>query len=783
MMTQNQIHRTLNEAGALDRIAEILSQEAFDSRSAVGRRVCSEFGFVDGRGELQLASCLQALRMLASTSERITLPPPQGLPPPSAPCRLEGSVPAAGTVPERLGGVQGLAVVAVEGRAQRSIWNTLIADEHPHGMTTFAGCQMRYLAGSAHGYLGAVGFSASALRLAARDRWMAWSGAQRRAHLNRVVCMSRFLIRPGIACANLASHLLGRVLRRLPLDFERRYGYRPWLVETFVGLEHDGASLRAANFLRVGETAGRGRQDRESRHAKPVKSVYMYALQPDWRRRLRVPHVDAAPALEPGAGLDSAAWAGNEFGGAALGDKRLSARLIKSAGLLAAYPGQAITGNAKTDRAAVDGYYRFIEQPAGSEVTVANILAPHRLRSIQRMRAQQTVLCIQDGSDLNFATRPNCDGLSIIGRNQTGAKTLGLHLHATLAVNAQGLPLGVLRCSFDGPPAIAGDRSGEAGKNGKRGASGKMQRWVDGFRDIVAATRDLTRSTRVISVMDREADFFQLFDEQRRLGRVELLVRAKHDRRLQTKGPKLFEKMAKGAPDGEVEVEIAGLTERPKARGKKARLARTKRLAICEIRYRQLLLPSTLAGAEAIPMWGVQIVETQPPAGEEAVQWRLLTSIPVTDLETSVQIVEHYLQRWRVEDFFRVLKSGCRVEYLAFHSADRLQRAIAINCVIAWRIQLMTLIGRQVPASGADLMFTDQELDFLRDYAAEYKLPPPDTLGAAVRLVALLGGHQNRKHDPVPGNQIMWRGQERLSMATLGHRIAGRRNSRIAIVS
>ena len=100
-------------------------------------------------------------------------------------------------------------------------------------------------------------------------------------------------------------------------------------------------------------------------------------------------------------------------------DKRLTARLIKSAALLADYPGRAITGTAKSDAAAVDGYYRFIEQPADSQVTVESILAPHRARSVQRMRSQDTVLCLQDGSDLNFATRPGCAGLGIIGRNQT----------------------------------------------------------------------------------------------------------------------------------------------------------------------------------------------------------------------------------------------------------------------------------------------------------------------------------------------------------------------------
>ena len=206
--------------------------------------------------------------------------------------------------------------------------------------------------------------------------------------------------------------------------------------------------------------------------------------------------------------------------------------------------------------------------------------------------------------------------------------------------------------------------------------------------------------------------------------------------------------------------------------GKKARPARSKRLARCEVRYRSLSLPATVKTLEPVRLSAVHIIETEPPEGEDAVRWYLLTSLPIDNPDAAREVIAFYLQRWRVEDYFRVLKSGCRVEHLAFHTADRLQRAIAINSVIAWRIMLMTLLGRQVPDCDAGLMFTDDELSFLRNYAVEYNQPTPDDLGAAARLVALLGGYQNRKHDPDPGNQIMWRGYERLSAATLGHRIA-----------
>ena len=391
MEHQNQILQTLRAPESQARLERIVAQEALNNRAAVGRRVCAEFGFVDARGSAQLAGCLKALNTLHKAG-RIALPASRRVGGAPTPQRFEAPVAAATAVPGTVEAVAGLSLERVEQGRQRRVWNTLLHFEHPQGTTTFAGCQVRYLVVSAHGVLGAVGFSAAALQLRAREAWMGWSGGQRLAHLHRVLCLSRFLIRPGVHCRNLASQVLGQVLARLAEDFEARYRYRPWLVETFVGPAHDGASFKAANFVWVGHTAGRGRQDRDHARARPVKSVYMYALEPHWRRRLGVARVDAAPALAPAEGLDSGAWTVNEFGGAPLGDQRLSARLVKSAGLLASLPGEAITANASHDRAAVKGYYRLIDQPVSSAVTPGNILAPHRARTLQRMRGQDTVL-------------------------------------------------------------------------------------------------------------------------------------------------------------------------------------------------------------------------------------------------------------------------------------------------------------------------------------------------------------------------------------------------------
>ena len=445
MEHQNQILQTLRAPESQARLERIVAQETLNNRAAVGRRVCAEFGFVDARGSAQLAGCLKALNTLDKAG-RIALPAPRRGGSAPTPQRFDAPVAAATAVPGTVEAVAGLSLERVEQGGQRRVWNTLLHFEHPQGTTTFAGCQVRYLVVSAHGVLGAVGFSAAALQLRAREAWMGWSAGQRLAHLHRVLCLSRFLIRPGVRCRNLASQVLGQVLARVAEDFEARYRYRPWLVETFVGPAHDGASFKAANFVWVGHTAGRGRQDRDHARARPVKSVYMYELEPHWRRRLGVARVAAAPALGPAEGLDSAAWTGNEFGGAPLGDQRLSARLVKSAGLLASLPGEAVTANASHDRAAVKGYYRLIDQPVSSAVTPGNILAPHRARTLQRMRGQDTVL---------WCARLTGEGQPVKVRRKEGITN---HLHPESCAG---------RCEAAGE-ALTGARTGRAIEHRKR---------------------------------------------------------------------------------------------------------------------------------------------------------------------------------------------------------------------------------------------------------------------------------------------------------------------------
>ena len=723
MNTQSQIKRTLSHA--LEAVRRLVARTAFRHRTAVAEAVCAEFGFYDARGAPQRGGCLKALRELEAGGG-VTLPPPaHPASGPKAPRRLGVPVPGPEAVPVDAGAVRGLRLELVTTEAQMRLWNELMGREHPRGAGPLVGRQLRYLIGSAHGWLGGLGVAAAALQLAPRDRWIGWNVPQRRAHLDRVVGLSRFLIRPSVHCRNLASRVLSLAMAALPGDFAQRYGYRPWLVETFVDpTQVAGTCFQAANWRRVGQTQGRGRQDRDRRAAETVKDIYVYPLEPDFRLQLGLPADGGRGPLGPAEGLDGAAWAQQEFGGAPLGDGRLSARLVQSAGAQAQRPGRAFSGVAKGDWPAVKGYYRLIDHPDAAAVTMAGILQPHRAQTIRRMQGQRMVLCVHDGSDLDYTGLAACEGLGVIGTNQTGAQSRGLHLHSTLAVTPEGLPLGVLRaaCTAPTPKPDGDDRPTSAIPIEEKETFG----WIAAHRECVAVATEMPQ-TRLLSVMDREADFFELFDEQRRQPRVDLLVRAKHNRTLDGEPRKLFAAVRQAPVQARVQVPVPRQSARPKRAKQKARPKRTARTATLAVRSQavQLRPPPYHRDKAPIALWVLHAVEEHAPPGVAPVEWFLLTTLEITAPEDAIQCLRWYCLRWRIEDWHRVVKSGCRIEALAHATAERLRRAIAINLVIAWRIMLMTLLGRETPDLPAEVLFSDLELQVLRAYAKKNGCRPP----------------------------------------------------------
>lgn len=280
---------------ALRIIRETIAEYAHTSRKEITRQVCDRLGWVDHRGRRkEMGAAVALLRF--HRKGWIELPPARGA---HRPTSRRQPLPEGFEVPEHAvdGALEQLGRIILEPVTEREdfrLWNGLISTFHYRGYAPFCGAQLRYLIGSARGIVGAMGFSAAALSVRDRDRWIGWNPAQRRANRHLIVNHSRFLILPWVKVPHLASHLLGRAARRLPADFQARYGYRPQLLETFVEQERfAGTCYRAANWIRVGKTQGRGRSDdrpwrQQQREAPPLalKSIWLYPLQAHWRARL-----------------------------------------------------------------------------------------------------------------------------------------------------------------------------------------------------------------------------------------------------------------------------------------------------------------------------------------------------------------------------------------------------------------------------------------------------------------------------------------------------------------
>jgi hypothetical protein len=410
--------------------------------------------------------------------------------------------------------------------------------------------------------------------------------------------------------------------------------------------------------------------------------------------------------------LEAARWAEQEFGDCELGDPRRTRRLVKIVREQAAQPSSSYSQAASGNRHALKGYYRFLNNQR-EDLNLDSLLQSHRTQTIRRMKRESTVLIVQDTTELNFSTRWACEGLGQLGSNQTGAQSRGLDLHSCLAVGGQsGLPLGVLRLHGYAPEPAQG-------KDPARPIQEKESyRWLEAYADACRIAA-MIPETRVINVTDREGDMFELFDLRRcQQGRkAELLVRAQYDRCLEGSDRKLFEELAAMPLAKRVCIPVPRQREhraKPSAVGRPALPAR---IAKVEVRFKEVSLsaPQTTQTRHKPPikLWAVYLREKYPPKGAAAVHWLLLTSIPIASVKQALKCVRWYCRRWRIEEWHRVMKSGCKILDHQNHTAQVLLRAIALDAVIAWRIMLLALLGREVPELPAGTLFDPCEREVL----------------------------------------------------------------------
>jgi hypothetical protein len=264
---------------------------------------------------------------------------------------------------------------------------------------------------------------------------------------------------------------------------------------------------------------------------------------------------------------------------------------------------------------------------------------------------------------------------------------------------------------------------------------------------------------------DSESDVFDVFAAPRSR-RLELVVRAAQNRQVKSElGPKLLEAVEATPAAGEMTVEVR------RSRKRKPRQARLE-VRHCRV---ELMPPSNhlhrkTLGPVPVSIVRVRELDTVPP-GEEPIEWVLITTVAVASLAGAIEIVKAYAQRWKVERYHYTLKSGCRIEDLQLETAARLERALALYNVVAWRLLQLTYWARAEPEAPCSVVLEDDEWKALLVADGVKTLPKtPPALRDAVRRIAKLGGFQGRKNDGEPGVQSLWWGFRRLMDFTLMYR-------------
>jgi hypothetical protein len=734
-------HQQLEAAESLAWIASRVSADAGLTRYRLAKEVCERFGWRDARGRLKEMACRKRLIALERRGT-IALPAARRERPQPRPDHAPAPV-----WPEVNGALGDLGVITLQpvdrGTPASATWHAMMAAHHPLGAGPLCGAQIRYLIISQrHGAVGGLAVNAAAWRVAARDQWLGWDDAKRRAQLHGVVCNSRFLILPTVRVKHLGSHVLRQLARRIAGDWQQRYGIAPWLMESYVEATRSGTVYRAANWIEVGMTTGRGRQDRAGKGGLPEKRVFVYPLSPARLKRL----CGQPPPPLPG-------WVRREFGGAKLGDRRLEDRLLSLAEAFFAKP-QANIPQACGAPAAAKAAYRFFDH---DRVTMDALLEPHHQATIDRMRRESVVLVAQDSSSLRYTMHAEMQGIGPISNRVDGPQ--GLMVHSALAFHPDGLPLGILDIEAWARDAAAfGQRKA---CNGKPIAAKESFKWLRALTPIGNAAAQCP-STRIITLADREADIFEYLLEARTRG-LDVVVRAKEkNRRLERQVQPLGMHMHLRPKAGTIALEVPRRGQQP---------ARTAELSV---RFDAVTLPPPQAKPDlaAIPLWAVLIREEQPPQEvKEPVEWLLLTTVPVTSLVEAVERVQWYARRWGIEVFHRILKSGCLIEDRQLGTADRLEACLAIDAVVAWRIHYLTWLGRATPDLPCTVAFEDDQWKAVIVFRTR-KPPPqqPPSLRQMIRSIAQLGGFLARKADGEPGTQTLWRGLQRMDDITAAFR-------------
>ena len=625
------------------------------------------------------------------------------------------------------------------------IWNWIMQKHHYLGRGPLCGAQIRYVVKSKQkGYLGALSFSASSWSVKSRDEYIGWSPSARRKNLQLLINNSRFLILPELRVKNLASYILSQSLQGVKADWEREYGYRPVMVESYVDGEYfNGTSYKASNWIYAGKTTGRRDKEKEKKKTLGKKDIYLYPLEKSWKEKLCK---EKEGKLEDKSERIKEAkdWVEEEFCGVEIEDKRLERRLFQLGRDFYQQPGMMIAQACGGSKAKTKAAYRFF---SNKEINMEKLLKPHIESTIERCKKEEVVLAVQDTTILDYTSQPEIEGLGPIGF--IDSKKVGLILHDTIGFSTTGKPLGVLDAQCW---ARKEDERGKRYRSKQLPIEEKESiKWLNSYRKVKEISKHSVE-TKFISIGDREADVYELFyealkEESSTGNKVELLIRACRNRKRQTEGEMLWERMQREELSGYMEIQIPRKTSRA---ARKAKLA---------IRYAKLKIQSPKKKhLPEITLWAIYLKEVESKV-KEPLEWMLLTTIEIKNFEDACQKIIWYSKRWGIEQYHKTLKSGARIEDRQLEDADRIRACLAIDMVIAWRVYYLTTIARDRPLAPCTEIYDEYEWKATYWYMKKTQPPEvPPTLNELTTLVGNLGGYLGRNSDGPPGITVVWRG-------------------------
>jgi hypothetical protein len=684
---------------ALTRITARTEAAEPPSRKEVVQEFCRRTQWRNRKGELCLSSANVCLKRLERQG-LVRLPSPAPRAPRAAKRKLfdDGkSLPPLPKLPRSVEQIPELCVRLIADQTEHLHWNRLISRLHPLKGAPLVGTQLRYLIWAGTEIVGAFGFGPASFYLSCRDCWIGWDAQALAQNRQRVIGLSRFLIRPELHCANLASRCYRLVLHQVRDDWMERYGVRPVLVETYVDRStYTGKSLAAANWRRIGQSLGRGRTT-ASKAARPksVKDVWVWQWSDQARTELQA---RTLPAVVPRSIFchSQQRWVEEELDGLDLGHVTLEGRFARMLQDRWAHPDWSFYtsfGGGAGSKAA----YAFIENPR-AELQFSNLLAPHHHNTRRRMAAETVVLLAQDTTPLSYNSLVQTQGLGPVGDPRHPGR--GLLLHTLQAFRLDGIPLG---CAWAQPwarPAL----SDTAQRNQQSIDQKESGRWVTAFQNAATIAAQMSHTTLLVSG-DRESDSMDLYDRSTVAPpNLYFLIRAQHDRGLDS-GAKLWDYLSHQPCGGTMQVEIPRNRNRP------------ARAATLELRWAKIQIQPPRVGCKNSwgrqPLWALLASERHPPKGVEPIEWVLLTNWKIDSLKTARRLVRWYGLRWGIECWHQVLKDVCRVESRQMKSAQALARSLALDMIVAWRVLLLCRLGKAHPHLPASLLYAPEELAIL----------------------------------------------------------------------